>query len=299
MTRKGQGMAIKPVTTAVFPVGGQGTRFLPATKAVPKELLPVVDRPLLQYAVDEALAAGIERLVFVTARGKNALEDYFDVAAELVASLKAKGKTAELAVLAETQLAPGRIAYVRQQEPAGLGHAVWCARHITGNDAFAVLLPDELLWSPAAPALAEMHDAYKRLGGNIISVLEVPEAHTSRYGIVTPGAADGKITAVLGLVEKPAPGTAPSRLAAIGRYILQPEVMGVLARGTRGAGGEIQLTDAMAEMIGVQPFHALTFTGTRFDCGDKAGHITANIALALERDDVGPAVREWLRAQIF
>ena len=292
-------MAIKPVTTAVFPVGGQGTRFLPATKAVPKELLPVVDRPLLQYAVDEALAAGIERLVFVTARGKNALEDYFDVAAELVASLKAKGKTAELAVLAETQLAPGRIAYVRQQEPAGLGHAVWCARHITGNDAFAVLLPDELLWSPAAPALAEMHDAYKRLGGNIISVLEVPEAHTSRYGIVTPGAADGKITAVLGLVEKPAPGTAPSRLAAIGRYILQPEVMGVLARGTRGAGGEIQLTDAMAEMIGVQPFHALTFTGTRFDCGDKAGHITANIALALERDDVGPAVREWLRAQIF
>ncbi len=292
-------MAIKPVTTAVFPVGGQGTRFLPATKAVPKELLPVVDRPLLQYAVDEALAAGIERLVFVTARGKNALEDYFDVAGELVASLKAKGKTAELAVLEETQLAPGQIAYVRQQEPAGLGHAVWCARHITGNDAFAVLLPDELLWSPAAPALAEMHDAYKRLGGNIISVLEVPEEHTSRYGIVTPGAVDGKLTEVCALVEKPAPGTAPSRLAAIGRYILQPEVMGVLARGKRGAGGEIQLTDAMAEMIGVQPFHALTFTGTRFDCGDKAGHITANIALALERDDVGPAVREWLRAQKF
>ncbi len=292
-------MAIKPVTTAVFPVGGQGTRFLPATKAVPKELLPVVDRPLLQYAVDEALAAGIERMVFVTARGKNALEDYFDVAGELVASLKAKGKTAELAVLEQTQLAPGQIAYVRQQEPAGLGHAVWCARHITGNDAFAVLLPDELLWSPAAPALAEMHHAYKRLGGNIISVLEVPEAHTSRYGIVTPGAADGKITQVLGLVEKPAPGTAPSRLAAIGRYILQPEVMGVLARGKRGAGGEIQLTDGMADMIGVQPFHALTFTGTRFDCGDKAGHITANIALALERDDVGPAVREWLRAQGF
>ena len=290
-------MAIKPVTTAVFPVGGQGTRFLPATKAVPKELLPVVDRPLLQYAVDEALAAGIKRLVFVTARGKNALEDYFDVAGELVASLKAKGKTAELAVLDETQLAPGQIAYVRQQEPAGLGHAVWCARHITGNDAFAVLLPDELLWSPAAPALAEMHDVYKRLGGNIISVLEVPEEHTSRYGIVTPGAVDGKITQVRGLVEKPTPGTAPSRLAAIGRYILQPEVMGVLARGKRGAGGEIQLTDAMAEMIGVQPFHALTFTGRRFDCGDKAGHITANIALALERDDVGPAVREWLRSQ--
>lgn len=293
-------MAFRPVTTAVFPVGGQGTRFLPATKAVPKELLPVVDRPLLQYAVDEALAAGIERMVFVTARGKNALEDYFDVAGELVASLKAKGKTAELAVLAETQLSPGQIAYVRQQEPAGLGHAVWCARHITGNDAFAVLLPDELLWNPAAPALAEMHTAYRQLGGNIISVLEVPEDHTNRYGIVTPGAImPGGITEVRALVEKPAPGTAPSRLAAIGRYILQPEVMGVLARGKRGAGGEIQLTDAMAEMIGVQPFHALTFTGTRFDCGDKAGHITANIALALARDDVGPAVREWLKAQQF
>jgi UTP--glucose-1-phosphate uridylyltransferase len=289
-------MTIRPVTTAVFPVGGQGTRFLPATKAVPKELLPVVDRPLLQYAVDEALAAGIERMVFVTARGKGALEDYFDVAGELVASLKAKGKTAELAVLDETQLAPGQIAYVRQQEPAGLGHAVWCARHITGNDAFAVLLPDELLWNPAAPALAEMHDAYRRLGGNLISVLEVPEDHTHRYGIVTPGKQDGKLTEVKGLVEKPKRGEAPSRLAAIGRYILQPEVMGILARGKRGAGNEIQLTDAMAELIGVQPFHALTFTGTRFDCGDKAGHVTANIALALARDDVGPAVREWLEA---
>lgn len=290
-------MTIKPVTTAVFPVGGQGTRFLPATKAVPKELLPVVDRPLLQYAVDEALAAGIERMIFVTARGKGALEDYFDVAAELVASLKAKGKTAELAVLDETQLAPGQIAYVRQQEPSGLGHAVWCARHLTGNDAFAVLLPDELLWQPEAPALAQMHDAYKRLGGNIISVLEVPEEHTSRYGIVTPGTTNGLVTEVRGLVEKPKAGTAPSRLAAIGRYILQPEVMTILAAGKRGAGNEIQLTDAMAELIGVQPFHALTFTGTRFDCGDKAGHITANIALALARDDVGPQVREWLRSQ--
>ncbi|MGL4543229.1 MAG: UTP--glucose-1-phosphate uridylyltransferase [Polymorphobacter sp.] len=285
---------MKPVRTAVFPVGGQGTRFLPATKAVPKELLPVVDKPLLQYAVDEALAAGIERLVFVTARGKSALEDYFDIAAELVASLKAKGKTAELAVLDETQLEPGRIAYVRQQEPAGLGHAVWCARHITGNDAFAVLLPDELLWSPELPALAEMHTAYQSLGGNIISVLEVPAEHTNRYGIVTPGTTNGKLTEVLGLVEKPAAGTAPSRLAAIGRYILQPEIMGILSAGKRGAGNEIQLTDAMAELIGVQPFHALTYTGVRHDCGDKAGHVIANIALALTRDDVGPAVRDYL-----
>jgi UTP--glucose-1-phosphate uridylyltransferase len=290
-------MTIKPVKTAVFPVGGQGTRFLPATKAVPKELLPVVDKPLLQYAVDEALAAGIDRLVFVTARGKSALEDYFDIAGELVASLKAKGKTAELAVLESTQLDPGRIAYVRQQEPSGLGHAVWCARHITGNDPFAVLLPDELLWNPAAPALKAMHDTYQRYGGNIISVLEVPAEHTHRYGIVTPGAIDGLVTEVKGLVEKPKQGEAPSRLAAIGRYILQPEIMPILAAGRRGAGNEIQLTDAMAELIGVQPFHALTFTGTRFDCGDKAGHITANIALALERDDVGPAVREWLKGQ--
>jgi UTP--glucose-1-phosphate uridylyltransferase len=297
--KKGNFIMIKPVTTAVFPVGGQGTRFLPATKVVPKELLPVVDRPLLQYAVDEALAAGIERMVFVTARGKGALEDYFDVAGELAASLKAKGKIAELAVLDETQLAPGQIAYVRQQEPAGLGHAVWCARHITGNDAFAVLLPDELLWNPAAPALAEMHQVYKQLGGNIISVLEVPEQHTSRYGIITPGAVDGRLTEVKGMIEKPGAGTAPSRLAAIGRYILQPEVMGILAAGKRGAGNEIQLTDAMAELIGVQPFHALTFTGTRFDCGDKAGHITANIAMALARDDVGPAVRDWLRSQVI
>jgi UTP--glucose-1-phosphate uridylyltransferase len=289
-------MSIKPVKTAVFPVGGQGTRFLPATKAMPKEMLPVVDRPLLQYAVDEALAAGIERLVFVTARGKGALEDYFDIARELVDSLKAKGKTAELAALEATQIEPGRMVYVRQQEPAGLGHAVWCARHVVGRDAFAVLLPDELLWNPANPALKDMRAAYERLGGNVISVLEVPAEHTHRYGIVAPGATDGLITQVKGLVEKPAQGTAPSRLAAIGRYILQPEVMDVLAAGKRGAGGEIQLTDAMAEMIGVQPFHALTFTGTRFDCGDKAGHVMANVALALERDDVGPGLRAWLRS---
>jgi UTP--glucose-1-phosphate uridylyltransferase len=288
---------MRPVRTAVFPVGGQGTRFLPATKAVPKELLPVVDKPLLQYAVDEALSAGIERLVFVTARGKSALEDYFDVAGELVASLKAKGKTAELAVLETTQLEPGRIAYVRQQEPAGLGHAVWCARFITAGEPFAVLLPDELLWSPESPCLKQMNDVYGRLGGNVIAVLEVPEEHTNRFGIVSPGTVDGLVTEVKGLVEKPPQGTAPSRLAAIGRYILQPECMDHLAQHKRGAGGEIQLTDAMAELIGVQPFHALTFTGERFDCGDKAGHITANIALALARDDVGPQVREWLAAR--
>jgi len=292
-------MSMRSVKTAVFPAGGQGTRFLPATKAVPKEMLPVVDKPLLQYAVDEALAAGIERLVFVTARGKDALEDYFDIDRELVDSLERKGKTAELVTLEDTQLEPGRILYVRQQDPAGLGHAVWCARHVVGREAFAVLLPDELLWNPANPALKEMCAAYHRLGGNIISVLEVPEDQTHRYGIVSPGAVDGLITEVKALVEKPPQGTAPSRLAVIGRYILQPEVMDVLAHGKRGAGGEVQLTDAMAEMIGVQPFHALSFTGTRFDCGDKAGHVMANVALALERDDVGPAVRAWLKSQTF
>lgn len=287
-------MTPRPVRTAVFPVGGMGTRFLPATKAVPKELLPIVDKPLLQYAVEEALSAGIERMVFVTARGKGALEDYFDVAGELVASLTAKGKTAELAVLAETQLEPGRVIYVRQQEPAGLGHAVWCARHIVGNEPFAVLLPDELLWSPQAPCLKQMNDAYARVGGNVIAVLEVPEAHTDRFGIVSPGTVDGLLTEVRGLVEKPKAGTAPSRLAAIGRYILQPECMTHLAAHRRGAGGEIQLTDAMAEMIGHQPFHALTYDGERFDCGDKAGYVTANIALALQREDVGPAVRAFM-----
>jgi UTP--glucose-1-phosphate uridylyltransferase len=277
-------MASKPVRKAVFPVGGMGTRFLPATKAVPKEMLPVVDRPLIQYAVDEALAAGIEQLIFVTARGKNPLEDYFDVAGELVATLTARG----------TQLAPGNISYVRQQEPAGLGHAVWCARHIVGDEPFAVLLPDELLWSPESPCLKQMVDAYDKVGGNILAVMEVPHEHTDRYGIITPGRSDGALTEMTGMVEKPKPADAPSRLAAVGRYILQPEVMDVLSAHKRGAGGEVQLTDAMAELIGQQPFHGYTYSGRRFDCGDKAGHINANIALALDRPDIAPEVRAFI-----
>jgi UTP--glucose-1-phosphate uridylyltransferase len=280
---------IKPVRKAIFPVGGRGTRFLPATKAVPKEMLPVVDKPLLQYAVDEALAAG---MIFVTARGKGSLEEYFDVAGELVAELKAKGKAAELAVLDATQLEPGRVAYVRQQEPAGLGHAVWCARLITGDEPFAVLLPDDLVYGPSC--LKQMVEAYNRVGGNVIAVEEVPRDRTGSYGIVTPGATHGNLTEVVALVEKPKPEVAPSTLAVIGRYILQPEVMTILSEGKRGAGGEIQLTDAMAQLIGQQPFHGLAFEGTRFDCGDKAGHITANIALALDRADVGPAVRAYI-----
>ncbi len=284
---------IKPVRTAVFPVGGMGTRFLPATKVVPKEMLPVVDRPLLQYAVDEALEAGIEHFVFITARGKGALEDYFDIAGELVNSLTASGKTAMLATLDGTQLVPGAIAYIRQQAPLGLGHAVWCARNIVGNEPFAVLLADDLMHSKVS-CLKQMVDAYAKVGGNIIAVEEVPHERTGSYGIVTPGTRDGRLTEVLGLVEKPKPDVAPSNLAVIGRYILQPEVMGILGEHRKGAGGEIQLTDAMAQLIGQQPFHGYTFDGTRHDCGDKAGHIIANIALALERDDVGPSVRAYL-----
>jgi UTP--glucose-1-phosphate uridylyltransferase len=287
-------MASKPVRKAVFPVGGMGTRFLPATKAVPKEMLPVVDRPLIQYAVDEALAAGIEQLIFVTARGKNPLEDYFDVAGELVATLSARGKEKQLADLEGTQLTPGNISYVRQQEPAGLGHAVWCARHIVGDEPFAVLLPDELLWSPESPCLKQMVEAYDKVGGNILAVMEVPQEHTDRYGIITPGRRDGALTEMTGMVEKPKPADAPSRLAAVGRYILQPQVMEVLSAHKRGAGGEVQLTDAMAELIGKQPFHGYTYAGRRFDCGDKAGHINANIALALERRDIGPDVRAFI-----
>ena len=287
-------MAVKPVRKAVFPVGGLGTRFLPATKAVPKEMLPVVDRPLIQYAVDEALAAGIEQLIFVTARGKSALEDYFDVAGELTATLKERGKDKQLAELEGTHLAPGNIAYVRQQEPAGLGHAVWCARHIVGDEPFAVLLPDELLWQPENPCLKQMVAAYEQVGGNVLAVMEVPAEHTDRYGIISAGKVDGPLTEMTGMVEKPKPEAAPSRLAAIGRYILQPEVMDVLSAHKRGAGGEVQLTDAMAELIGSQPFHGYTYAGRRFDCGDKAGHVNANIALALERADIGADVRAFI-----
>lgn len=284
---------MKPVRKAIFPVAGLGSRFLPATKAVPKEMLPVVDRPLIQYAVDEALAAGIEQMIFVTGRGKGAIEDYFDIAYELEATLNERGKTKELAALAGSRLDPGRVAFVRQQEPLGLGHAVWCARDLIGDEPFAVLLPDELLWNPAAPCLKQLVDTYDAKGGNVVAVLEVPEAHTDRYGIVAPGAADGPATEVKGLVEKPKQD-APSRLAVIGRYILQPQVMEILSAGERGAGGEIQLTDAMAKLIGRQPFHARTFAGDRHDCGDKAGFIQANIALALEREDIGPDVRGFL-----
>jgi UTP--glucose-1-phosphate uridylyltransferase len=286
---------IKPLRKAVFPVGGLGTRFLPATKAMPKEMLPIVDRPLIQYAVDEAIEAGIEQMIFVTGRGKSAIEDHFDIAFELETTMSGRGKSLE--ILEATRLKPGAVAYVRQQEPMGLGHAVWCARDIVGDEPFAVLLADDFMVGKPG-CLRQMVEAYNRVGGNLICAEEVPDDQTHRYGIITPGIRDGSLTEVKGLVEKPAPGTAPSNLSVIGRYILQPEVMRVLEGQDKGAGGEIQLTDAMARMIGDQPFHGLTFAGTRYDCGDKAGFIQANIAVALERADIGPAVRDFIARRI-
>lgn len=286
-------MTIKPLRKAVFPVAGLGTRFLPATKSMPKEMLTVVDKPLIQYAVEEALEAGIEQLIFVTGRGKGALEDHFDVSFELEATMQARGKS--MAAIEGIRQKPGSPVYVRQQEPLGLGHAVWCARDIVGDEPFAVLLPDDLM-AGTPGCLKQMVEAYRQVGGNVICAEEVPDDQTHRYGIITPGARDGALTEVKGLVEKPAPGTAPSNLSVIGRYILQPQVMRVLEGQERGAGNEIQLTDAMARMIGDQPFHGLTFAGHRYDCGDKAGFVQANIALALEREDVGPAVRAFAQA---
>jgi UTP--glucose-1-phosphate uridylyltransferase len=278
------------IRKAVFPVAGLGTRFLPATKAMPKEMLPVVDKPLIQYAVEEALEAGIEQIIFVTGRGKSALEDHFDVSYELEATMRGRGKS--LAVIENIRMAPGSPVYIRQQEPLGLGHAVWCAREIVGDEPFAVLLPDELMVGTPG-FMSQMAAAYEKVGGNVIGALEVPDSETDKYGIISPGTRDGALIEVRALVEKPKAGTAPSNLMIPGRYILQPEVMRVLDDQESGAGGEIQLTDAMARMIGTQAFHGVTFDGDRYDCGDKAGYIQANFALALARDDIGPAVRAF------
>ncbi len=274
---------------AVFPVAGLGTRLLPATKSIPKEMITIVDRPLIQYAVDEAREAGIEELILVTGRGKSPLVDYFDHAYELESTLRAKGKS--LDALAPSNTRFGEIITVRQQQPLGLGHAVWCARHIVGDEPFAVLLPDDLMVPGALKAMVE---AWEKVGGNLVATEEVPADKTSSYGIITPGKSDGDLTEVLGLVEKPEPAAAPSRLGVIGRYILQPEVMRMLDAQEKGAGGEIQLTDAMARLIGEQPFHALKVNSVRHDCGDKAGFVIANLALALQRDDIAPKVRDFV-----
>lgn len=278
----------KPVRKAVFPVAGLGTRFLPATKAIPKELLPVVDRPLIQYAVDEAREAGIEEFIFVTGRGKTAIVEHFDTAYELEATMTGRGKS--LDVLEPTRMKPGNLVTVRQQVPLGLGHAVWCARAVTGDEPFAIFLPDELMYgSPGC--MAQMIEAYNEVGGNLVSVLEVPMEEVSSYGVIAPGESMGKLTQVKGLVEKPKVEDAPSNKIVSGRYILQPEIMGLLASQDKGAGGEIQLTDSMAKLIDTQPFHAVTFEGQRFDCGSKLGFVEATLSIALDREDMGEDVR--------
>jgi UTP--glucose-1-phosphate uridylyltransferase len=282
-------MSWKPVRKAVFPVAGLGTRLLPATKAMPKEMLTVVDRPLIQYAVDEAREAGIEQLIFVTGRGKGALEDHFDLAFELEATLTAKGKS--LGPLGSSRGGFGEIVSVRQQQPLGLGHAVWCARAIVGDEPFAVLLPDDLM---VPGALRHMVAAYQQLGGNVLLTEEVPRERTASYGVITPGETKGRAVEVKGLVEKPKPEDAPSNLAVIGRYILQPEIMKVLDAQEPGSGGEVQLTDAMAKLIGKQPFHAVTVEADRHDCGDKAGFVLANLALGLADPEIAPKLQAFL-----
>ncbi|MBN8891166.1 MAG: UTP--glucose-1-phosphate uridylyltransferase GalU [Rhodospirillales bacterium] len=285
---------MKPLRKAVLPVAGLGTRFLPATKAMAKEMLPVVDKPLIQYAVEEARAAGIEQFCFVTGRGKTAIVEHFDIAFELEAVLRERGKMAELRALRDSQLPPGAVVTVRQQEPLGLGHAIWCARAFVGDDPFAILLPDDLVLSET-PCTLQLANAYYQTGGCVVAVTEVPHAQTNRYGILDIGADDGKLVEVRGLVEKPKPEDAPSDLSIIGRYVLRPEVMTYLSRMERGAGNEVQLTDAMAKLIGQVPFHGLRYEGKRFDCGDKIGFLEAQIAFALKRADMGPAVRTFLQ----
>ena len=282
----------RPIRKAVFPVAGLGTRFLPATKVMPKEMLVVVDKPLIQWAVEEAAAAGITDFIFVTSRGKSLQEDHFDHHEELVQTLRERGKTAELRAVEAILPAGGRVFSTRQQRALGLGHAVWCAQHIVGDEPFAVLLPDDMVLADT-PCLKQMIDAYNRVDGNLVGVMDVPREHTRRYGILDVDKDDrreGALVAIKGLVEKPAPEEAPSTLSIIGRYIFQPGIFAHLEKGERGAGGEIQLTDAMARMIGTGPFHGFRFRGTRYDCGDKAGYVAANLAFALERPDLAQVV---------
>ena len=279
------------IKKAIFPVGGLGTRFLPATKALPKEMLPVVDKPLIQYAVEEAAAAGIEEFIFVTGRNKTAIEDHFDYSFELEETLFAKGKAAALETVRGMIQEPGTVAYVRQQEPAGLGHAVWCARHLIHDDPVAILLADDLILGPSC--LAEMVASYQ--GGNMVAVMDVPKSETGSYGIITPGADHGQLIEVSGLVEKPDPANAPSNIGVVGRYIIESGVFAQLGTQDRGAGNEVQLTDALARQIGKVPFHGFRFSGERFDCGSKIGFIQANIAFAMSRDDLAEPLASWIK----
>ena len=281
---------LKPLKKAVLPVAGLGTRFLPATKALAKEMLPVVDKPLIQYAVDEARAAGIEQFCFITGRGKTAIVEHFDVAFELERTLTERNKAAELELLRSQAMTPGSIVTVRQQVPMGLGHAIWCARAFISDEPFAILLPDDLMLCDVS-CTRQLAEAYEATGGNVVAVEEVPREHVSRYGVIAPGATRGRLVEVKGLVEKPPVEQAPSNLTVIGRYVLMPEVIAHLARMERGAGGEVQLTDSMAKLIGSQPFHGVCYEGRRFDCGDKAGWLEAQIAFALAREELAPVMR--------
>ena len=283
--------SMKRIRKAVLPVAGLGTRFLPATKAVPKEMLCVVDRPVVQHVVDEARAAGIEHFIFVTGRNKAVIEDHFDIAYELNRTLESRNKTKELELLAKDQPQAGQTSFTRQQEPLGLGHAVWCARDVIGDEPFAVMLPD-MLMAADPPALAQAVAAYEQKGGNIVVVEPAPEGEAHKYGIVALDGQDGRLNRMTGMVEKPAPGTEPSNLFISGRYILQPDIFEVLATQERGAGGEIQLTDGMASLMKRQDFHALEYEGTTYDCGDKIGLLRANVAFALMRPELADAARK-------
>jgi UTP--glucose-1-phosphate uridylyltransferase len=283
---------MKPVRKAVLPVAGLGTRVLPGAKTTPKEMLNVVDRPILSYIVAEGRAAGIEHFVFVTGRGKGAIEDYFDHHIEMESQLEAKGKTDILADIRSDLPRPGEMSFVRQMAPLGLGHAIWCARDIIGDEPFAIMLSDMLMHAPQRPALAQAMDAYSKVGGNIVVVEPAPEGEAHKYGIVALDGQDGRLNRMTGMVEKPAPGTEPSNLFISGRYILQPEIFKLLADQQKGAGGEIQLTDAMFRLMAIESFHALEYEGVTYDCGDKIGLLRANVAFALQREDLGAAARK-------
>ncbi|MGH6768999.1 MAG: UTP--glucose-1-phosphate uridylyltransferase GalU [Xanthobacteraceae bacterium] len=289
---------MRPIRKAVFPVAGLGTRFLPATKAMPKEMLPVVDRPLIQHVVDEARQAGIEHFIFVTGRNKGVIEDHFDRQFELEMTLRDRQKQADLDLLSQDLPGPGTTSFTRQQEPLGLGHAVWCARELIGNEPFALLLPDVLVQHERG-CLAQMIDASRNLdGANVVAVEEVPADRIHMYGVVGVGETKGKMFAITQMVEKPARETAPSNLIITGRYILQPEIFDVLAAQNRGAGGEIQITDAMIALAAKQPFYGLKFEGQSFDCGSKIGFLSANVAYALERPDIAPALRAEIKRML-
>ena len=281
------------IKKAIFPVGGLGTRFLPATKALPKEMLPVVDKPLIQYAVEEAATAGIDEFIFVTGRNKSAIEDHFDHSFELEKTLITNGKADALAMVHDMIHKPGSVSYVRQQDPAGLGHAVWCARNMVHDEPVAILLADDLILGQSC--IAEMVAHYR---GNMVAAMNVPTDQTQSYGIITPGTDDGKLVEVSGLVEKPKPEDAPSNIAVVGRYIIEPEVFQTLSNSDRGTGDEIQLTDALAQQIGKSEFYGFRFSGERFDCGSKVGFLQANIAFGMANETLAPELVSWIRGRL-